>query len=57
LFDRVISDRLVNQCPILKPHDELVVFERIDGDATVVPPKHAVIFGAKKQRWYTSSGE
>jgi hypothetical protein len=47
LFDRSISDRHVNQSSILKPHDELVVFDRIDGDATVAPPQHAIIFGAK----------
>jgi len=31
----------------LKSHDELVVLDRIDGDATVAPPQHAIIFGAK----------
>jgi hypothetical protein len=47
LFDRVIADSYVNQRSILEPPDELVVFDRIDGDATVAPPQHAVIFGAK----------
>ena len=47
MFDRGISDRHVNQSSILKPRDELVVFDRIYGDATVAPTQHAVIFGAK----------
>ena len=47
LFDRGISNRHVNQSAILKPRDELVVFDRIEGDATGAPPEHAVIFGAK----------
>jgi hypothetical protein len=47
LFDQGISDRHVNQSSILKPRDELVVFDRIDDDATVAPPQHAAIFGAK----------
>src|SRR5262249_1295465 len=44
LFDRVIADRYVNQCSTLKSRDELVVFGRIDGDATVAQAQHAVIF-------------
>ena len=47
MLDRGISDRHVNQSSILKPRDELVVFDRIDDDATVAPPQHAAIFGAK----------
>ncbi|MFZ1151603.1 MAG: hypothetical protein WAR76_18000, partial [Xanthobacteraceae bacterium] len=47
LFYRVISDRHVNQSSILKPCDELVVFDRIEGDATGAPPEHAIIFGTK----------
>ncbi len=47
LFYRGISDRDVNQSSILKPRDELVVFDRIEGDATGAPPEHAIIFGAK----------
>src|SRR6266566_8592769 len=47
LFYRGISDRHVNQSSILKPRDELVVFDRIEGDATGAPPEHAIIFGAK----------
>src|SRR5208282_921758 len=47
LFDRSISDRHVNQGSILKPGDELIVLDRIDGDATIAPPQRAVIFGAK----------
>jgi hypothetical protein len=43
LFDRVIADRYVNQCSTLKSRDELVVFDRIDGDATVAQTQHAVI--------------
>jgi len=42
-----ISDRHLNESSILKPRDELVVFDRIEGDATGAPPEHAVIFGAK----------
>src|SRR6516225_10703873 len=44
LFDRGISNRHVNQGSILKPRDELVVFDRIEGDATRAPPEHAIIF-------------
>src|SRR6516164_480901 len=40
LFDRVIADRYVNQCSTLKSRDKLVVFDRIDGDATVAQPQH-----------------
>jgi hypothetical protein len=47
LFDRGISNRHVNQSSILKPRDELIVFDRIEGDATGAPPEHAIIFGAK----------
>src|SRR6201981_3413584 len=47
LFYRGLSDRHVNQSSILKPRDELIVFDRIEGDATGAPPEHAVIFGAK----------
>src|SRR5215470_7999924 len=43
LFHRVIADRHVNQCSTLKSRDELVVFDRIDGDATVAQAQHAVI--------------
>src|SRR5262249_60181545 len=46
LFDRVIADRYVNQCSTLKSRDELVVFDWIDGDATVAQAQHAVIFRA-----------
>src|SRR5262249_29149808 len=46
LFDQVIADRYVNQCSTLKSRDELVVFDRIDGDATVAQAQHAVIFRA-----------
>src|SRR6516165_3879559 len=46
LFDRVIADRYVNQCSTLKSRDEFVVFDRIDGDATVAQAQHAVIFRA-----------
>src|SRR6187402_3157325 len=46
LFDRGISDRYVDQCP-LKVRDEFVVFGRIDGDATVASPQDTVILGAK----------
>src|SRR5215469_11708947 len=46
LFDRVIADRYVNQCSTLKSRDELVVFDRIDGDATIAQAQHAVIFRA-----------
>jgi len=46
LFYRVIADRYVNQCSTLKSRDELVVFDRIDGDATVAQAQHAVIFRA-----------
>ena len=46
LFDRVIADRYVNQCSTLKSRDELVVFDRIDGDAAVAQAQHAVIFRA-----------
>ena len=45
-IDRVIADRYVNQCSTLKSRDELVVFDRIDGDATVAQAQHAVIFRA-----------
>jgi len=47
LFDRVISDRHINQSSILQPRDELVVFDRIKGDATSAPPEYAIIVGAK----------
>src|SRR6201987_5980100 len=47
LFDRGISNRHVNQSSILKPRDELIVFDRIEGDTTGAPPKHAIILGAK----------
>ena len=47
LFDRRIADRHVNQSTILKPGDELVVVDRIDGDAAVAPPQHAIVLGAK----------
>jgi hypothetical protein len=43
LFDQIIADRYVNQCSTLKSRDELVVFDRIDGDATVAQAQHAVI--------------
>ena len=46
LFDRVVADRYVNQCSTLKSRDELVVFDRIDGDATVAQAQHAVMFRA-----------
>ena len=47
LFDRGVSNGHVNQSSILKPRDELIVFNRIEGDATGAPPEHAIIFGAK----------
>jgi hypothetical protein len=47
LFYRGISDRHVNQGSILKPRDDLVVFDRIERDATGAPSEHAIIFGAK----------
>jgi hypothetical protein len=47
LFYRGISDRYVDQSSILKPRDDLVVFDRIERDATGAPPEHAIIFGTK----------
>jgi hypothetical protein len=47
LFYWVISDRYVNQSSILKPRDDLIVFDRIERDATGAPPEHTIIFGAK----------
>jgi hypothetical protein len=47
LFDRIVTDGHVNQRSILKPPDELVVLDRIDGDASVAPAKHAVVLRAK----------
>jgi hypothetical protein len=47
LRDRIVTDGHVNQRSILKPPDELVVLDRIDGNAAVAPAKHAVVFRAK----------
>ena len=46
LFDRGISDRHVDQCA-LKARDELVVFDRIDGDAAVAPPSMPLFLARK----------
>src|SRR5436305_272789 len=47
VFDRGISDRHINQSSTLETRYETVVLDRIEGDATIAPPQHAIIFGAK----------
>ena len=47
LFDRIVTDGYINQRSILKSPNELVVLDRIDGDAAVASAKRAVVFRAK----------
>ena len=54
LFYRVIADGYVNQCSTLKSRDEFVVFDRIDGDATVAQGLACRYFSRGKRRWCTS---